>query len=112
MNIIVIGACSWFTLTGAAAIDPHPPTPYYIACRWDYEDIAQELGVHRGEVKRTLRRCRATVTNPRNGKRLVASLADWGPARWTGRKVDMSKRLMKDLGLKTNDIVQVVVTLK
>jgi len=42
-----------------------------------------------------------------NGKMVEAYIADWGPAEWTDRLIDLSPELMKNLGIKTDDHVRV-----
>lgn len=111
MNIFIAGACSWFLLTGSAAINVSPG-PYYIACRWDYSHIANQIGVPRKEVKNRLKNAVAHVENPKTGKRIKCRIADWGPHRRTGRAVDMSKGLMKALGVETDQIVHVHVVIQ
>ena len=72
----------------------------YIACRWSYEDTPKEM---------LATDLMALVTNPRTGRSTCAYPADWGPhEEKTGRAADLSPALMQDLGLKTDDVVEVV----
>lgn len=109
-EIIIAGACSFFHLGANAAINPHAG-PDYVACRWDYSAIAKEHGIKRNRVKAALKNAVAIVRNKRTGKTAKAKVADWGPARWTGRHADLSPRLMKTLNLSTDDMVEVRVKL-
>jgi hypothetical protein len=76
-------------------------TTSYIACRWDYKTTPRKylVGI---EVE---------VRNPVTGKNIKARPVDWGPAAWTNRVADLSDFAAKELGLKTNDICEVVVPL-
>lgn len=72
---------------------------HYIATRWDY-DVTP---------KTVLLDMRCMVRNPRTGKTFGGVYpADWGPNENTGRVADLSKRLMEDLGLNTDDEVEVM----
>jgi N-acetylmuramoyl-L-alanine amidase len=74
------------------------PYVHYIACRWDYDDIPKsEMLDHV-----------ALVRSPMTGIELTAIPADWGPHEDTGRVADLSPSLMQDLGLSTDDVVQVI----
>ena len=42
-----------------------------------------------------------------NGKKVIAQIVDWGPAKYTKRIIDISPELMSDLGIKTDDQVRV-----
>ena len=76
---------------------------HYVACRWDYERTP----------KPTLLEDVALVRASRTGIALTAFPADWGPAgpesdHDTGRVADLSPGLMRDLGITTDDEVEVV----
>jgi hypothetical protein len=71
---------------------------HYVACRWDY-DVTP---------KPTLLKHHALVRNVRTGAAAYATPADWGPNENTGRVADLSPSLMLDLGLATDDEVEVV----
>jgi hypothetical protein len=73
------------------------PYVHFIACRWDY-DVTP---------KPSLLKHMALVRNPRTGVELTAFPADWGPNENTGRVADLSKSLLDDLDLKTDDVVEV-----
>ena len=72
----------------------------YVACRWIYDDTPKEM---------LATDLMALVTNPRTGRSTCAYPADWGPhEEKTGRAADLSPALMQDLGLKTDDTVEIV----
>ena len=73
----------------------NPWTPY-VACRWNYEETPKE----------TLLTAMAIVRTP--DMALKAFPADWGPHSSTGRIADLSPSLMEDLGLQTDDEVEVI----
>lgn len=73
------------------------PCERYIAMRWDY-DIYPKDELRSGGHK-------AKVTA--NGKSFLARPADWGPHESTGRICDISKGLMDELGVQTDDMVEV-----
>jgi N-acetylmuramoyl-L-alanine amidase len=74
------------------------PGAHYIACRWDY-----------GEHSKTdLLAMKALVRAKKTGIALIASPADWGPHADTGRVADLSSGLMTDLGIETDDEVDVI----
>jgi hypothetical protein len=51
----------------------------------------------------------ALVTNAETGMAQTAFPADWGPhEEKTGRAADLSPALMRDLGLVTDDVVEVI----
>ena len=77
------------------------PDAHYIACRWDYAETS----------KKYLQGITVTVKNPANGK--VATdvrPVDWGPGI-TSRIADLSPGLMSFLGLNTDDVVEVDISL-
>lgn len=74
------------------------PFIHYVACRWDYEKTPREM----------LRQEVALVRSLKNGIALTAFPADWGPHEDTGRIADLSPGLMSDLGIETDDEVEVV----
>lgn len=74
------------------------PRVHYCAMRWDYD-------VH---PKETLLQKTVLVRNPRTGFALTCTPADWGPhEEKTGRIIDLSPSMMVDLGLETDDVVEV-----
>jgi hypothetical protein len=127
-----IGTCSWFggpeddgvsEIEGLAFIYdfmevPHLFLPYqpegttglarrlnpyvhFIACRWDYDVTPKTMLRDSGQV--ALVRVRGT------DRALTAIPADWGPhEEQTGRAADLSKSLMDDLGITTDDEVEVI----
>lgn len=46
------------------------------------------------------------LKNPRNGKKVVASLVDWGPNERTDRIFDVSLKVAELLELKTDDMIE------
>ena len=75
------------------------PYVHYVACRWDYSVTSKDM-LKGGEV--------ALVRAPDTGIALTAFPADWGPNENTGRVADLSPGLMQDLGIGTDDVVEVV----
>lgn len=70
----------------------------YLALRFNYED----------HPKDTLLQRRALVRNIKTGMALTAIPVDWGPNENTGRIADLSPSLMRNLGLTTDDVVEVI----
>lgn len=75
------------------------PYVHYVACRWDYAQTP----------KAALRESVAVVKALKTGIQLKAFPADWGPHEDTGRVADLSPGLMEDLGIKTDDEVEVTL---
>lgn len=75
------------------------PKKFYIACRWDYSLTPKAF----------LRTAVITVQDPTNSRSAQVRAVDWGPNEATGRVADLSPGLADFLGLKTDDIVNVVV---
>lgn len=73
------------------------PFVHYIACRWDYDVTEREMLLSK----------QALVTAKKTGISLTAFPADWGPHQDTGRIADLSPSLMADLGISTDDDVDV-----
>jgi hypothetical protein len=74
------------------------PYVHYVACRWNYDVTSKEM----------LAEGIALVRVPSTGQELVAFPADWGPNEATGRIADLSPGLLADLGLETDDEVEVI----
>jgi N-acetylmuramoyl-L-alanine amidase len=74
------------------------PYIHYIACRWDYDETPRSM------LQENVALVRATGT----GIELTAFPADWGPHEDTGRVADVSPGLMADLGIETDDEVEVI----
>jgi hypothetical protein len=73
------------------------PYIHYIACRWDYslyskERLLKEIAIIRAVKTQVV---------------LTAFPADWGPHEDTNRVADISQGLMYDLGIDTDDEVEV-----
>ena len=74
------------------------PDVFYIACRWDYAKTPKAMLAEKSK--------QALVTA--NGRSFMAWPSDWGPHKDTGRVADISPGLMKALGIKTDDVVEVL----
>jgi N-acetylmuramoyl-L-alanine amidase len=79
----------------ARRLNPHV---HYVACRWDYEKISK------ADLLNTV----VLVRAPKTGIALRAFPGDWGPAEGTNRVADLSPSLMQDLGIQTDDTVEVI----
>ena len=95
---------------------------YYINMRWNYTEWYEApdgtcTSILDGKLDTCTRntdsnkkawhyRKRVLVINPANGKKLVASVLESGPAIWTGRVSGLSPEGMYVLGAKTNDNLQ------
>jgi hypothetical protein len=75
------------------------PEEYYIAMRWDYDEISKE------DLLKTI----CLVRNPANGRSFWARPSDWGPHESTDRVADISPGLMDALGVETDDELEVIV---
>jgi N-acetylmuramoyl-L-alanine amidase len=78
------------------------PCIHYVACRWDYSKTPKP------SLLQDVALVRATET----GIEMKAFPADWGPHERTGRVADISPGLMADLGIKTDDEVEVIYPYK
>ena len=77
------------------------PGVFYIACRWDYDVTPKTMLRDSGQM--------ALVTARKTGIARLAHPADWGPhEEQTGRAADLSPGLMDNLGLDTDDEVEVI----
>jgi N-acetylmuramoyl-L-alanine amidase len=77
----------------ARRLNPHI---HYVACRWDYNKTPKAM-------------MREEVALVRAGNiEMTAFPADWGPNENTGRVADLSPGLLADLGLETDDEVEVI----
>jgi hypothetical protein len=77
------------------------PYVHFIACRWDYDVYSKE------QLLKELAVIRAVKTQVV----LTAFPADWGPHSDTDRICDISQGLMFDLGIETDDEVEVLFPL-
>jgi hypothetical protein len=75
------------------------PEEYYIAMRWDYDEISKE------DLLKTI----CLVRAPDTSRSFWARPADWGPHEDTDRVADISPGLMDALGIETDDEVEVIV---
>ena len=73
------------------------PETFYVACRWDYDITDHDMLLEK----------KALVRAPSTGEERVAYPADWGPHTSTGRVADISPGLMTELGIGTDDVVEV-----
>jgi N-acetylmuramoyl-L-alanine amidase len=73
------------------------PYVHYVACRWDYSKTPKTM----------LAEGVATVRAIKTGLTFKAFPADWGPNESTGRVADLSPSLMSNLGIETDDQVEV-----
>jgi hypothetical protein len=71
---------------------------HYIAMRWDYDEIS----------KLELRETICLVRSPDTARAFWAYVADWGPGI-ESRIADISPGLMEDLGIETDDEIEIVV---
>ena len=76
------------------------PYTHYIACRWDY-DVTSKNYLKSGVV--------AWVRAKKTGIGMRAFPADWGPHGDTDRVADLSPQLLEDLGITTDDEVEVTL---
>jgi hypothetical protein len=77
------------------------PGVFYLACRWDYSVTSKVMLRDSGQM--------ALVTARDTGIARLAHPADWGPhEEQTGRAADLSPALAKNLGVETDDIVEVI----
>lgn len=111
------GMAGGFGAFGSAADPPSVDQErYYINMRWNYVSWYEDCGDrdssgHCTTHTRNLdyankgwhRHKRVIVKNPANGRRLVASIEESGPAIWTGRVSGLSPEAMAELGASTND---------
>jgi hypothetical protein len=73
---------------------------HYLACRWNYDVTSKGMLANSGQV--------ALVRATKTGLALTAFPADWGPASTTNRVADLSPGLLADLGIETDDEVEII----
>jgi N-acetylmuramoyl-L-alanine amidase len=78
----------------ARRLNPHI---HYVACRWDYNITPPGMLLSKPALVRV-----------EGGIELTAFPSDWGPHPDTGRIADISPGLMEDLGIQTDDEVEIV----
>lgn len=76
------------------------PAVHYVACRWDYNVTSKEMLADPA--------LKALVRSPKTGKRILVWPADWGPHEDTGRVADLSPAALDELGIETDDEVEVI----
>jgi len=69
----------------------------YVACRWDYSVTPKTMLAGKEFMARV----------SANGRSFLAWPADWGPHEDTDRTCDLSRKLLQDLGITTDDSVLV-----
>lgn len=74
-----------------------PENYYYCAMRFDYSP----------QGRTWWKNARLLVVSPSTGKAVVVRCVDWGPHTRTGRVIDLSPQVMRDLGLRTDDVALV-----
>ena len=75
------------------------PDRFYVACRWDYSITPKTMLADPHQL--------AVVRAVSSGREAFAWPSDWGPHEDTGRVADLSPGLMDELGLGTDDEVEV-----
>ena len=78
----------------ARRLNPHI---HYVACRWDYNVTPPDVLLRKQALVRV-----------EGGIELTAFPADWGPHPDTDRIADISPGLMEDLGIQTDDEVEII----
>jgi len=113
------GKCSWFGgpddtgMSETETLSLYPdrrgrdlnPDMFYCALRirWDAVD-----GISTDALKEFFRdKIKVVVRNPANERGIGCWIVDWGPARSTGRMIDLSPGAMRELGLQTDDDVEI-----
>ena len=77
------------------------PGVFYLACRWSYDTTSKLMLRDSGQM--------ALVTAKKTGIARLAHPADWGPhEEQTGRAADLSPGLMDNLGIETDDEIEVI----
>ena len=77
------------------------PAVFYLACRWSYDTTSKLMLRDSGYM--------ALVTARKTGISRLAHPADWGPhEEQTGRAADLSPGLAENLGVSTDDLVDVI----
>ncbi|MCC7078878.1 MAG: M23 family metallopeptidase [Acidimicrobiia bacterium] len=80
-----------------------PVDGFYVAMRWPLPYARG--GAETPGSTEWLRHRRIVVTF--RGRSVVGRVADWGPAAWTGRVIDVGPDLMAALGTQTDDTVDI-----
>jgi hypothetical protein len=91
----------------ARSLDQPIYNPFYCAMRWDYATITKALGVTRAEALAWLRNQEIMVSC--DGRTVTCVPVDFGPAKSTGRLIDLGPRVLGILGIKTDDTVSVTL---
>lgn len=94
------GAYGNFALTGEPGT--HPANPWYCAMRWPYVNSNAVPG-----AKTWWRNRKILVVNPKNNRAVCVRAADWGPADWTGRVIDLGPGAISAIGAVTDDTVHI-----
>ena len=78
---------------------------WYCAMRWPYYDPG--TGFLDLDAKAWWHNKKILVSNPSSGKKVVLAVKDWGPAKKTGRVIDVSSTALDRLGAVTDDVVEI-----
>ncbi len=92
------GGGSGFGAWGKAA--PVEDERFYVCMRWNYTDLHGQAVL---ASKDWYYRKRLIVMNPATGRRVCASIIEYGPAPWTDRVSGLSPEAMLVLGADTDD---------
>ena len=82
----------------ASTLRARPEDYYYVAMRWNYSPNGTRFW--RDDA-------RLLIRNPVTGAQVVVRPVDWGPHTRTGRIIDLSPQAVRDLGVSTDDNVDV-----
>lgn len=94
------GAYGNFALTGEPGT--HPSNPWYCAMRWPYVNTNAVAG-----AKAWWKNRKILVVNPKTNRAVVVRAADWGPAVYTGRVIDLGPQALSAIGAVTDDTVHI-----
>lgn len=110
-----MGKCSWFEINSNAAINPNAHN--YVAMRWDYDALAKKWNLmdynkktkkwkpNKSKVVKKLKTCWVLIENPKTKGKIWGRPADWGPAKWTGRHIDLDPTIMHKIDCVTDDVL-------
>ena len=74
---------------------------FYLAMRWDYF-VWSKSELASGELL-------FDIYAPKTGKHVIARPADWGPHEGTSRLADVSKAVLAELDIQTDDDVEITL---
>ncbi|WP_336251069.1 NlpC/P60 family protein [Stomatohabitans albus] len=95
-----------------------PKSDWYCATQWTYAVQSARRGAKprlapgctatlAGKAKMALRSQKVLVRSPKTGRAVVLWAADWGPATYLRRLIDVSPAALKALGISTDATVEV-----